>query len=172
MELTVEYWWNILRLPVAAIIAVVWWLLLIRKRKVGNYQKQREKVEAEEIVTPEPQPEKPAQPVESQPPIKTKAKKSPKKFTRTIADQVPLIATDTISTTSDIHIFYASQFNHTSSLAKHLLTFLPEYTRLHDISVIPNLDDYFLQHPSNAFYFLLLPSYANDSGPTQISLKR
>jgi len=95
-----------------------------------------------------------------------KAKRQPKKFTRSNTAQ-PAINIPSDLLPPEIHVFYASQFNHTSNLARHLLTLLSEYTRLHDISVVPNLDDYFLQHPSNAFYFLLLPSYANDSGPTQ-----
>jgi tRNA wybutosine-synthesizing protein 1 len=167
MELTIQDWWNTLRLPFALIISVVW-LFLVRRRDV---QEAHEEHETAKVAGHELQPEKPAdnapKPVESKPITKTKSKKSPKRFTRTIPEQVPLITSDAISTVPEIHIFYASQFNHTSTLAKHLLTLLSEHTRLHDISTIPNLDDYFLQHPSNTFYLLLLPSYANDSGPTQ-----
>ena len=168
MEFAVDDWWITLRLPLAAVVAVIW-LFLVRRRKVENSQKRSGKIKAE-VATPEPQLEKPAdttQVVESKPTTKAKSKKPPKKFTRTISEQVPLIATEDTSTAPEIHIFYASQFNHTSTLAKHLLALVSEYARIHDISIIPNLDDYFLQHPTNAFYFLLLASYANDSGPTQ-----
>jgi tRNA wybutosine-synthesizing protein 1 len=172
MEVTVEDWWITLRLPLAA-IAVAIWIFLVRRRKVESTHKHPENVKAE-IITPEPQPEIPAdtrKAVELKHTPKSKPKKSPKTFTRTITEEDPVVPLKDVSTTMTVHIFYASQFNHTSTLAKQLYTLVLENAYLHDISVIPNLDDYFLQHPSNAFYFLLVPSYANDSGPTQVLIE-
>ena len=54
MEVTIEDWWNILRLPLAAIAAVIW-VLLVRKRKVESTHKRPENVKAE-IITAEPRP--------------------------------------------------------------------------------------------------------------------
>ena len=167
----VEAWWTALRVPIVGAMAVAWLFLLLR-RKVDHVQMHLP-TEVKPNVSSSLQPQtiiKTASEVESKPVTERKAKKPPKKFTRTIPDQTPPLSAEeipTISAPPEIHIFYASQFSHTSTLAKHLMTLVPENTRLHDISLIPNLDDYFLQHPSDAFYFLLLPSYANNSGPTQ-----
>ena len=162
MNFVVEEWWTTLRLPLAGIVAVIWFLLL-QRRTVEVNQHQAVKVE---VATREKSADAPEE-LNLKTATKSRAKKPPKKFTRTVTEQILSVTVGTSSTPPEIHIFYASQFNHTSTLAKHLLALVSEYTRLHDISVIPNLDDYFLQHPSNAFYFLLLPSYVNDSGPTQ-----
>ena len=177
----VKTWWTTLRVPLAMAIAAVWFFAL-RRRTVES---QTEMPLTDVKNTSNVNAEAPASTVqadntavshrETNPKtlVSKKEKKAPKKFTRSVPEQVlprPTAVNEPIATamtSPDIHIFYASQFNHTSTLAKHLLTLLSEHTRLHDISVIPNLDDYFLQHPSNALYFLLLPSYANDSGPTQ-----
>ena len=165
MNFVVENWWTTLRLPLAGIVAVIWFFLLQRRTVDINQDQPPEavKVEATSSTKPADAPEE----LNLKPATKSKAKKPPKKFTRALPEQIPPVTIEASSPPPEIHIFYASQFNHTATLAKHLLTLVSEYTRLHDISVIPNLDDYFLQHPSNAFYFLLLPSYANDSGPTQ-----
>ena len=165
MNFVVEDWWTTLRLPLAGVVAVIWFFLLQKRTVEINQDQPRETVKVE-VVSPE-KVENATKELDLKPVTKSKAKKPPKKFTRTNPEQIPPVTTKTSSTPPEIHIFYASQFNHTSTLAKHLLTLVSEYSRVHDISAIPNLDDYFLQHPSNAFYFLLLPSYANDSGPTQ-----
>ena len=162
-------WWNTLRLPLA-LIAAACLLVLMRRRKtelipnttLGNVAKDGfSKVATAQL------PVDMTFHIEGKPETKLKVRKAPKKFTRTILEQVRVMETSPEFLPPEIHVFYASQFSHTSNLAKYLLTRVSEYTRLHDISLIPNLDDYFLQHPTNAFYILLLPSYANDSGPTQ-----
>jgi tRNA wybutosine-synthesizing protein 1 len=163
-------WWTTFRVPLALIFAVAL-LVLTRRRQAGPFSQTSPEKLSRDIPSKPPPPSKPSSDTtvktEAKPEPKHKPKKAPKRFTRAIPEQVPLTDTSTQKLHPEIHIFYASQFNHTSSLAKHLLTLVGEYTRLHDISVVPNLDDYFLQHPSNAFYILLLASYANDSGPTQ-----
>ena len=168
MELPRE-WWTTLSVPLALIAAALL-LVLARRKKAEQIATATPRKVARDITLEIPSPSRPSQTI-VKPDVKlenaAKPKKAPKRFTRTIPEQVPVTETSAQKLTPEIHIFYASQFNHTSSLAKHLLSLIGEYTRLHDISVIPNLDDYFLQHPINSFYFLLLPSYANDSGPTQ-----
>jgi len=166
----ISHYWSILRIPLVVCITVAWVYVLFKR----NTATQVADVALEKVAIGVPgekslkevQPTKQTKPAESRAEGIKKDKKAPKKFTRSNPAQ-QLIDVPTNSIPPEIHIFYASQFQHTSKLARHLLTLLSEYTRLHDISVIPNLDDYFLQHPANAFYFLLLPSYANDSGPTQ-----
>jgi tRNA wybutosine-synthesizing protein 1 len=178
----VTEWWAVLRIPLAIAFAAIWFVLL-RRRVVGQppASTPTEKVVSVELTTgpivnpPTPvadkdepaaiiaEPESKSKTTE----VRPKAKKAPKKFTRTIAeDRSPSTAT-TASLPPEFHIFYASQFKHTSSLAQRLLPLLPSTPHLHDIALVPNLDDYFLAHPVNAVYFLLVPSYANDSGPTQ-----
>jgi tRNA wybutosine-synthesizing protein 1 len=166
--------WDAVRIPLTLLAVIIWFCLTWRRSVTSQQQSHENSEKLSGIVPEEPQaletpvaedantPETSSQNAD----LFKKAKKSPKKFTRATPTQ-PAIDISGDSVPPEIHIFYASQFNHTSNLARHLLTLLSEYTRLHDISVIPNLDDYFLQHPANAFYFLLLPSYANDSGPTQ-----
>jgi tRNA wybutosine-synthesizing protein 1 len=167
-----EAWWVTLRVPVAAIIAVTWLLLVRNKGETFKSQRSIEEIKRSvpQLTRVDTAPEV-ATKVERTLAIAKKDTKTPKKFTRKTAKATPPPAVPVEITTTnvlpDFHVFYATQFNHTSNLAKHAITFLPSNTRLHNISVIPNLDDYFLQHPANAFYFVLLPSYANDSGPTQ-----
>ena len=171
MELAGE-WWNTLRIPLAVIVAAIL-LFLTWRQKAGPTSNATVQQLARKSKVPAPQLPSDTTAdtttyIETKSENKSRPKKAPKKFTRTIPEQVPTMAEVSPQILPpEIHIFYASVFNHTSTLAKHLLTLVSECSRLHDISVIPNLDDYFLQHPSNAFYFLLLPSYANDSGPTQ-----
>jgi tRNA wybutosine-synthesizing protein 1 len=182
-------WWDTLRIPLVVVAIAAWIYLDLMRRNAPARRSSATVVEEDAIdikapVVVDPVAEAPREKAsvpavataETGGVLTTKRKKSPKKFTRGTAEQpvrtnpdqtIPLPVDSESSPQPEIHIFYASQFNHTSTLAKHLLTLLTSYTRLHDISTIPNLDDYFLQHPSNAFYFLLLPSYANDSGPTQ-----
>lgn len=176
MSLTevIEVWWDILRIPLVVVAIAAWFYLDIIRRRAATRSPAATVVEeikspVVETVVPDATRGKVGGETEAKSPvISAKRKKSPKKFTRAATDQImPLLLDSESSQTPEIHIFYASQFNHTSTLAKHLLTLLSSYTRLHDISTIPNLDDYFLQHPLNAFYVLLIPSYANDSGPTQ-----
>jgi tRNA wybutosine-synthesizing protein 1 len=175
----VETWWTTLRVPLAVVIAALWFYVL-RSRTVVSQTgipltdaKDARNVKAEAAASTVQADNTTVSRGEPSPnaSVSKKEKKAPKKFTRSVPEQdVPAALNEPIApavTSPEIHVFYASQFNHTSTLAKHLLPLLPEHTRLHDISVIPNLDDYFLQHPTNAFYFLLLPSYANDSGPAQ-----
>jgi tRNA wybutosine-synthesizing protein 1 len=182
----VTEWWGVLRIPLAIAFAVIWFVLL-RRRVVGEPRASappEKVVPVESLLTPgttvipsttatdknEPaavikRPESKAKTTET----RARTKKAPKKFTRTVAeDSSRSITTNTTtSPPPEFHVFYASQFKHTSSLAQHLLPLLPSTPHLHDISLVPNLDDYFLAQPTNALYFLLLPSYANDSGPTQ-----
>lgn len=168
MDSMFETWWTALRVPIVGAMAVAWLFLLLR-RKVDHVQMHLP-TEVKPNISSSLQPQtiiKTASEVESEPVTERKTKKPPKKFIRTIPPPFSAEEIPTISSPPEIHIFYASQFSHTSTLAKHLMTLVPENTRLHDISLVPNLDDYFLQHPSDAFYFLLLPSYANNSGPAQ-----
>lgn len=183
MSLTeaVEVWWDILRIPLV-VFALAAWVYLDRLRRSAAIQLPRQpatgdvKAPVAEGATEASRQKASVLAETRETTIPAKRKKSPKRFTRAASEQVikqapeeilPAPITPKTSPQPEIHIFYASQFNHTSNLAKHLLSLLSSDTRLHDISVIPNLDDYFLQHPPNAFYFLLVPSYANDSGPTQ-----
>lgn len=181
----VTEWWGVLRIPLAVAFAAIWFVLL-RRRVAGE---PRASTLPEKVAHVETLPstavtvislpnagvkdEQAAIIKEPESKLKTtvrpKTKKAPKKFTRTVAeDRSPSItANATTSPAPEFHIFYASQFKHTSSLGQNLLPLLPSTPHLHDIALVPNLDDYFLAHPANALYFLLLPSYANDSGPTQ-----
>lgn len=183
MSLTevVEIWWDTLRIPLV-LLALAAWVYFDRLRRSAVVEPLQEhavgdiKTPVPEVATEAPRQKAAVVAEIRETVVQEKRKKSPKRFTRAASEQVLKRAPEEIlpspiqtetSPQPEIHIFYASQFSHTSNLAKHLLTLLSSYTRLHDISVIPNLDDYFLQHPPNAFYFLLIPSYANDSGPTQ-----
>jgi len=179
----VTEWWTVLRIPLVVALAFAW-VFLLRRRRVGQAQPSlatseniapTESPSSVRAVAPPPTT---SNKNESQPTIentdpsrketvtKLKTKRTPKKFTRTLKEDRSLPAAKE-DNTPEYHVFYASQFKHTSTLAKHITTLLPQSTYLHDIALIPNLDDYFLQHCSNSFYFILVPSYANDSGPTQ-----
>jgi len=174
----VAEWWTVLRIPLAAVLAFGW-LVLLRRRGVGHSPEKIAPTESPASVPAALPPSRTSNKNESQPIIKNtkpnsketvtklKTKRTPKKFTRTHKEDRSLPTTTTGDNIPEYHVFYASQFKHTSTLAKHITTLLPQSTYLHDIALIPNLDDYFLQHSSNSFYFILVPSYANDSGPTQ-----
>jgi len=165
-------WWYLIKILLVALLALIWAVVTPKRRA-----KTEQPVITQEDVTASPPDVRQEKQVETvgarHSDTKEKLKKhskAPKKFTRTIPNQTVAVQSGeqvSLESHPEIHIFYASQYKHTPDLAKHLLTLVSEYSRVHDLSVIPNLDDYFLQHPSNAFYFILVPSYANDSGPTQ-----
>src|SRR5436190_21668776 len=123
MDLRAEDWWATLRLPLVAIIALTCYLI------------QRHKVQIPPTKPVDVEP-KPASELQNEtvlrPTAKSKAKKAPKKFTRTIPDQMPAPRADNLPMPPEIHIFYVSQFNHTSTLAKNLVTIVADDTSLHN----------------------------------------
>ena len=156
-------WWTILRLP---LLMLLLWLLIRRKGDLS----QETRIEVDSLQDHKIE-QKTAEKQHYEPLPTDKPRKAPKKFTRTTPKQVLPIhvekPTQHSEQPTEIHIFCGSQLQRTSALAKYLLTLISEHAYLHDVSSIPNLDDYFLQHPENSLYLMLFPSYANDSGPTQ-----
>src|SRR6266496_5557979 len=104
MDLVVKDWWTTLRLPLAAFVTVLWFVLLQRRKAEVNQNLPSEAIKVEVA-----SPEKPAaapKKVDWKPSAKSKVKKAPKKFTRTIPEETPSITADTSSTPPEIHIFY------------------------------------------------------------------
>jgi len=168
----IGYAWTIIRIPVFVLFTVIWVYLSWKPKTLSsipieptapNESVQKKVPEPPSTSSSSSQPTQPASSAVLKPTSKP-IKKIPKKFTRS---SPPIPSSPTPSST-EYHVFFTTQFNHTSRLAKHTLSLLsPSSSHLHDLSKIPNLDDYFLQHPPNPTYLLLLPSYANDSGPSQ-----
>jgi tRNA wybutosine-synthesizing protein 1 len=164
----VGYAWSVIRIPVSILFTIVWVYATWKRNKPSSAAIEPKSANTSADAVEEKLREHPSVAL---PPLKTVAspqqppkplKKGPKKFTRTSA---PVRSPSPPSHSTPYHVFFTSQFNHTSRLATHLVPLLPSHT-LHDLSKIPNLEDYFLSHPARATYLLLLPSYANDAGPT------
>src|SRR5579862_1985231 len=139
--------WSTVRIPVIICVAAVW-IFMTWNRDVAPLTEPEVLLKRAEVNIPTPEPllagpkavAQREESVERNTKVKSAKKKPPKKFTRATPAQ-PTFDLPNDLVPPEIHIFYASQFNHTSQLARHLLTLLSEYTRLHDISAIPNLDD-------------------------------